>query len=110
MLLSVEQAFVGSECNPISPKNDCVGGYGCSKADLVCVCMRGFGLRVHNVQGFGLRVHNVRGFGLRGVSVKRRLGVGVGVNFLTLLKTFNDSEKQNKKFYINKIAGNLILS
>ena len=27
MLLSVEQAFVGSECNPISPKNDCVGGY-----------------------------------------------------------------------------------
>ena len=28
MLLSVEQAFVGSECNPISTKNDCVGGYG----------------------------------------------------------------------------------
>ena len=27
MFLSVEQAFVGRECNPISPKNDCVGGY-----------------------------------------------------------------------------------
>ena len=25
MLLSVEQAFVGSDCNLISPKNDCVG-------------------------------------------------------------------------------------
>ena len=47
------------------------------------------------------------------VSVKRRLGVGagagVGVNFLK--KTFTDSEKKKiKKIYINKIAGNLILS
>ena len=28
------------------------------------------------------------------VSVKRRLGAGVGVNFLTFLKTFTDSEKK----------------
>ena len=26
-LLLVEQAFVGRECNLISPKNDCMGGY-----------------------------------------------------------------------------------
>ena len=25
MFLSVEPAFVGRECNPIFPKNDCVG-------------------------------------------------------------------------------------
>ena len=45
-----------------------------------------------------------------GVGAGVGVGVGVGVNFLTFLKTFTDSEKKNKKNYMNKIAGNLILS
>ena len=34
-----------------------------------------------------------------GVSVKRRLGVGVGVNLLMFLKKFTESEKKNKNLY-----------
>ena len=45
MLLSVEQAFVGSECNPISPKNDCVGGYGFRMVMVVKFSVRLISLR-----------------------------------------------------------------